>query len=139
MEKIEKLLAEYNKAVDLQYKKRYELDLISDGYKYITNLRCYGANTYTEHNNYATVSLLCDEYYGDNGIVDVWTNNPYYKKENYKSWDEEKEEHYPNIIVTYGDITYLNDEQLEKLETRDVSMGDAICNIMADMIDINKN
>jgi len=79
--------------------------------------------------------LLCGEYYGDNGIVDVYTNNPLYKKENYKPYDE-NDEYYPNIIHTYGDITYLTEEQMSELNTRDVSMGMALGNLMADMLNI---
>jgi hypothetical protein len=138
MKKINNLLKEYNDLIELKHKKHFELFNTSDGYNYITNLRSYGSNTYEKHTNYATVLLLCDEYYGDNGIVDVYTNNPLYKKENYKSWNEEKDEYYPNIIHTYGDIKYLSDEQMNDLNTRDVSMGMAIGNIMADMLDINK-
>lgn len=133
MEKIKNLLKEYNDLIELKNKKHFELFAASDGYKYITNLRCYGSNTYEEHNNYATVSLLCDEYYGDNGIVDVYTNNPLYKKENYNAYDKDGNPKL-NIIHTYGDIEYLSDEQMNDLNTNDVSMVMAIGNIMADML-----
>lgn len=138
MEKIKNLLKEYNDLIELKHKKHFELFAASDGYNYITNLRSYGTNTFEKHTNYATVSLLCDEYYGDNGIVDVYTNNPLYKKENYNAYDKDGNPKL-NIIHTYGDIEYLSNEQMNDLNTTDVSMGMAIGNIMADMLNINKN
>ena len=138
MEKINNLLKEYNDLIELKHKKHFELFAVSDGYNYITNLRSYGSNTFEKHTNYATVSLLCDEYYGDNGIVDVYTNNPLYKKENYNAYDKDGNPKL-NIIHTYGDIEYLSDEQMNDLNTSDVSMSMAIGNIMADMLNINKN
>lgn len=48
----------------------------ADGYKYVAELFCYGSKTeYTFKNEYL-VQGLCDEYYGDNGIVHVYTDNP---------------------------------------------------------------
>jgi len=135
MEKIKQLFKKYKDFDNQKSMIYHELWKELDGYKYITNLRSYGSNTYEQHFNYATVMLLCGEYYGDNGIVDVYTNNPLYKKENYKPYDE-NDEYYPNIIHTYGDITYLTEEQMSELNTRDVSMGMALGNLMADMLNI---
>lgn len=48
-----------------------------DGYFYLCNVRSYGRN-WTEsyiHNTY-TLQELCYRYDGDDGIVDVYSNNP---------------------------------------------------------------
>lgn len=69
LKKIEEL---ENKLSDL----KQEANNYSDGYKYVAELFCYGSKTeYTFKNEYATQEL-CDEYYGDNGIVHVYTDNP---------------------------------------------------------------
>ena len=137
MKKIKQLFQEYKDLENQKEMKYRELYTEPDGFRYITNTRCYGANTYEEHKNYFTVMLLCSEYYGDNGIVDVYTNNPLYKKEEYlDNAYNENDECNPDIIFTYGDIEYLNDKQIEKLDTRDVSMSRAICNVMADMLTV---
>ena len=48
-----------------------------DGYFYICNVRSYGRNWKERdvHNTY-TLQELCYQYYGDDGIVDVYSNNP---------------------------------------------------------------
>ena len=61
-----------NKLSDLKQKATE----YSDGYKYVAELFCYGSRTeYTFKNEYATQEL-CNDYYGDNGIVHVYTTNP---------------------------------------------------------------
>lgn len=137
MEKIKQLFQEYKDLENQKEMKFRELYSEEDGFRYITNTRSYGSNTYEEHKNYITVMLLCEQYYGDNGIVDVYTNNPLYKKEEY--WNnayDENDEYNPDVIHTYGDIHYLTDEQIDELDKRDVSMSRAICNVMADMLNV---
>jgi hypothetical protein len=48
-----------------------------DGYFYICEVRSYGRNWKERdvHNTY-TLQELCYQYYGDDGIVDVYSNNP---------------------------------------------------------------
>ena len=48
-----------------------------DGYFYICRVRSFG-RVWENNNIYNTFTLqeLCDEYSGDNGIVDVYSNNP---------------------------------------------------------------
>jgi hypothetical protein len=48
-----------------------------DGYFYICEVRSYGRN-WKESDIYNTHTLqeLCYQYYGDDGIVDVYSNNP---------------------------------------------------------------
>ena len=61
-----------NKLSDLKQKATE----YSDGYKYEAVLYCYGSRTeYTFKNEYAA-QQLCNDYYGDNGIVHVYTTNP---------------------------------------------------------------
>jgi hypothetical protein len=60
---------------------RNELDVriqnYKDGYFYICNVRSYGRNWKENyiHNTY-TLQELCYQYNGDDGIVDVFSNNP---------------------------------------------------------------
>jgi len=56
----------------------------TDGYFYICNVRSYGRN-WEEHDihNPHTLQELCYRYNGDDGIVDVYTNNPDLSIENY--------------------------------------------------------
>jgi hypothetical protein len=66
-----------------------------DGYFYICNVRSYGRN-WNEKGVYNTHTLqeLCYEYYGDNGIVDVFSNNPDLSK-----------------IDNYGDVMFVPTEK----------------------------
>lgn len=48
-----------------------------DGYFYICEVRSYGRNwKESDIYNIKTLQDLCYEYYGDDGIVDVYSNNP---------------------------------------------------------------
>ena len=55
-----------------------------DGYFYICRVRSFG-RVWENNNIYNTFTLqeLCDEYSGDNGIVDVYSNNPDLDVQNY--------------------------------------------------------
>lgn len=51
--------------------------LYDDGYEYICNVRSYGRNWGDNGiKNVHTLQELCDEYNGDDGIVDVYSANP---------------------------------------------------------------
>lgn len=94
--------------------KRLELLLqsVSDGYKYVSVLRCYGSVTHVVHNNQYTVQLLCDEYNGDNGIVDIYTTNPSHTIDNYS-----------------GSTIFCNENEILEISLmNDISMMDAVCN-----------
>lgn len=82
----------------------------SDGYVYLSCLRCYGSLTWNSHVNEFTVQRLCDEYYGDNGIVDVYTNNPNHS------------------ISTYGDVKVMPLEEIQGVSRDNISMGEAVTN-----------
>jgi len=48
-----------------------------DGYFYICRVRSFGRVWENNHiHNTFVLQELCDEYSGDNGIVDVYSNNP---------------------------------------------------------------
>jgi hypothetical protein len=84
----------------------------SDGFIYMTCLRCYGSIRWKHHNNEFSVQDLCNEYYGDNGIVDVYTNNPNHK------------------IDSYGSVLVKTYEEIVDMSKENVSMSSAICNWM---------
>ena len=107
---MQKLIKEYIDAQDKLAKIRSLLEKQIDGYKYLTCTRCYGSLNYQLHNNEFTVQELCDEFYGDNGIVDVYTTNP------------------DNTISTYGNVILCSDEEFEALHKDDISMSQAIGN-----------
>lgn len=107
------LIEEYRQAqakVSELYKKLSET---SDGFLYITKTRCYGSISWCDYANEYLVQELCDEYYGDNGIVDVYTNNPNHS------------------IHTYGDVEVMSLEQLQELSKESISMSEAVCNWIA--------
>jgi len=77
-----------------------------DGFEYICNVRSYGSNWVDRLTNHKTVQDLCYRYYGDEGIVDIYTTNPTLSVDNYgevnyivsvedyKKWEEyQKQSH----------------------------------------------
>jgi hypothetical protein len=54
-----------------------------DGFFYICNVRSYGRNWKERMKNPYTLQVLCYKYNGDDGIVDVYTNNPDLSIDNY--------------------------------------------------------
>ena len=67
---------------------RNELDArirnYKDGYFYICNVRSYGRNWNEKYiYNTHTLQELCYTYSGEDGIVDVYSNNPYLEIDNY--------------------------------------------------------
>jgi hypothetical protein len=110
---MEGLIKEYQLAQERVWKLRAELAKASDGFMYITSLRSYGSVRYEDHSNTFTVQEFCDEYNGDDGIVDVYTNNP------------------DHGISTYGDVYVKTAEELDQMGKDNVSMSQAIANWMA--------
>lgn len=70
------------------------IDNYKDGYFYICNVRSYGRN-WRDNNihNIHTLQTLCYEYGGEDGIVDVYSNNPDL-----------------SMIDNYGDLMYIVSE-----------------------------
>ena len=81
-----------------------------DEFFYVTCLRCYGSIWWETHKNEFVVQELCDEYYGDNGIVDVYTNNPNHN------------------ISSYGDVVVKTYDEIVNMSKQNISMHNAICN-----------
>lgn len=77
------------------------IDSYVDGYVYICKVRSYGRNWAENITNTITLQELCHRYFGDDGIVDVYSTNPdlshienygdlkYIKsKEDYQKWSD---------------------------------------------------
>ena len=66
-----------DKLVELRDELNSLIHNFKDGYFYICEVRSYGRN-WSENgiHNTKTLQDLCHEYYGDDGIVDVYSNNP---------------------------------------------------------------
>jgi hypothetical protein len=85
-----------------------------DGFFYLTCLRCYGSVTYETYNNTFFVQKLCDGYNGDNGIVDVYTNNPSH-----------------SICNWSGDVIVMTLEEIQNISQDSINMSHAITNWIA--------
>jgi hypothetical protein len=110
---IETLLEDYRLALERVNTLKDQLQQYSDGNIYVTCLRCYGSLTYEAHTNEFTVQELCDEYYGDNGIVDVYTD---------------KSSH---GINTYGTVHVMTLEEIQSMSKKNISMSRAVINWFA--------
>jgi len=107
---MEKLIEKYQEARNHANELYEEILETSDGFLYVTCLRCYGSLSWQTHNNEFSVQDLCNDYYGDNGIVDVYTNNPNHN------------------ISSYGDVTVMTEEEMVNMSKDNISMSNAICN-----------
>ena len=68
-----------------------------DGYLYICSVRQFGSVWEERPSSLYSLKELCGEYNGDNGIVDVYTNNPNLK--------------FPEMdFYNYGDVMYIKSE-----------------------------
>ena len=68
-----------------------------DGYIYICSVRQFGSVWEERPKSFHSLKELCDSYNGDNGIVDVYTNNPNLK--------------FPEMeFYNYGDVMYIKSE-----------------------------
>lgn len=109
---MKELIEKYEMARSKANKLYQEILDTSDGFIYMTCLRCYGSIRWKHHNNEFSVQDLCNEYYGDNGIVDVYTNNPNHK------------------IDSYGSVLVKTYEEIVDMSKENISMSNAICNWM---------
>ena len=73
----------FDELIKLKYDVNFRINCFEDGYFYICDVRSYGRNWRENHINPHTVQELCYQYFGDDGIVDVYTNNPDLDIENY--------------------------------------------------------
>jgi hypothetical protein len=68
-----------------------------DGYLYICSVRQFGSVWEERPTSLYSLKELCSEYNGDNGIVDVYTNNPNLE--------------FPEMeFYNYGDVMYIKSE-----------------------------
>jgi len=109
---MEELIKKYERARNKSNKLYQEILNTSDGFLYVTCLRCYGSLSWQHQNNEFSVQDLCNEFYGDNGIVNVYTNNPNHN------------------ISSYGDVTVMTEEEMVNMSKDNISMSNAICNWM---------
>lgn len=110
---MKELIQEYINAQNLVDEIRHRLNNASDGFIYLACIRCYGSIQWITFSNEFLTQELCDEYNGDNGIVDIYTNNP------------------NNTINSYGDIEVKSIEELQDLSQDNISMSRAITNWIA--------
>jgi hypothetical protein len=110
---MEQLIQEIKSLEEKLSDLRSQLYEHNDGFVYLTCLRCYGSVNYQTYTNKFLVQELCDEYYGDNGIVDVYTTNP------------------SHDISTYGDVHVMTLKDLKKKSQNNISMSRAITNWIA--------
>ena len=95
-----------------------------DGYFYICEVRSYGRNWKDNfiHNTH-TLQELCYQYYGDDGIVDVFSNNPDLSKiDNYGNVmfvpSKEDYEKWKSYVYLKNSIPRL-EEELDTWDNRD--------------------
>jgi hypothetical protein len=107
---MKELIEKYETARDYANTLFREILNTPDGFLYVTKLRCYGSIHWGTHKNEFSTQDLCNEYYGDNGIVDVYTNNPDHK------------------ISSYGDVEVMTYDEIINMSKENISMSNAICN-----------
>jgi hypothetical protein len=73
----------FDQLIELKNEVNSRINSFEDGYFYICDVRSYGRNWKENHVNPHTVQELCYQYNGDEGIVDVYTNNPNLNIDNY--------------------------------------------------------
>ena len=110
---MKELIQEYKDAQNLVEEIRTKLNKASDGFIYLACLRCYGSIQWITFSNEFLTQELCDEYYGDNGIVDVYTDNP------------------NTTVYSYGSVEVKSLEELQDISQDNTSMSRAIANWIA--------
>jgi hypothetical protein len=109
--------------VELQNKIGGIINDYKDGYFYICEVRSYGRNWKDNYIfNTHTLQELCYQYSGEDGIVDVYSNNPYLEIDNYGDVmfvptveDYEKWVEYTSLSNSIPNA----EEQLDKWDNRD--------------------
>ena len=83
--------------ISLRNKIEYKINSYEDGYLYICSVRQFGSVWEERPSSLYSLIELCDSYYGDNGIVDVYTNNPNLE--------------FPEMeFENYGDVMFIKSE-----------------------------
>lgn len=79
MDKYNQLINDYKKSLKQTNKILAELKAEKDGFTYLTKLHINGGCQIQFHNNHFSVNKLDKQYYGDNGILTIYTDNPNHK------------------------------------------------------------
>ena len=83
--------------ISLRNKIEYKINSYEDGYLYICSVRQFGSVWEERPSSLYSLKELCDSYNGDNGIVDVYTNNPNLE--------------FPEMeFENYGDVMFIKSE-----------------------------
>ena len=73
----------FDELVELKNRVDNMIYSYKDGYTYICKVRSYGRNWIENVTNTHELQELCYRYDGQDGIVDVYSNNPYLEVDNY--------------------------------------------------------
>ena len=109
---MEELIKKYEEAKEIVDNLYHQILNTSDGFLYFTQLRCYGSIRWQNHNNEFSVQELCYGYDGEEGIVDVYTNNTNHN------------------ISNYGDVKVMTEQEIIDMSKENVSMTSAITDWM---------
>jgi hypothetical protein len=83
--------------ISLRNKIEYKINSYEDGYLYICSVRQFGSVWEERPSSLYGLKELCNEYNGDNGIVDVYSNNPNLE--------------FPEMeFYNYGDVMFIKSE-----------------------------
>ena len=110
---MKELIQEYKDAQEQVSLLRNKIRNTSDGFIYLICLRCYGSIQWITFTNEFLTQELCNDYNGDDGIVDVYTDNS------------------NNTIISYGDVEIKSIEELQNISQDDISMSRAITDWIA--------
>ena len=117
---MKELIKAYEDALKISNNKYHDLCKHKDGFVYIARIRSYGSITHQIFSNPYILQLLCDKYNGEDGIVDVYTNNK--KLE----------------LCNYGTTYTKTVKQLKKLAMKDISMSNAMATVVASLLTTTK-
>jgi hypothetical protein len=109
---MEELIKKYEEAKEVANNLYREILNTPDGFLYFTQLRRYGSVYWQNHKNEFSVQELCYEYDGEEGIVDVYTNNTNHN------------------ISNYGDVKVITEQEIIDMSKENVSMTSAITDWM---------
>lgn len=109
---MEELIKKYEEAKEVANNLYHEILNTPDGFIYFTQLRRYGSVYWQNHENKFSVQELCYEYDGEEGIVDVYTNNTNHN------------------ISNYGDVKVMTEQEIINMSKENVSMTSAITDWM---------
>jgi len=109
---MEELIKKYEESRQVANNLYQEILDTPDGFMYFTQLRRYGSIYWENHKNEFSVNELCNEYDGEHGIVDVYTNNPNHE------------------IHSYGSVRVMTEDEIINMSKENISMTNAITSWM---------